>query len=112
MKTKVLNTVMSRQAQSIPRRIGRRDGQTTVEFALIMPFVAVLLLASVEFGWVIENSMTMANAARETARSAALGNATSSIGAEATNMASPLRVNTLTMPYSPTNATTPQPHPP
>jgi Flp pilus assembly protein TadG len=90
----------------VSRQRKRICGQTTVEFALIMPFVSVLLLAAVEFGWVIENSMTLANTARETARTAALGLATPAIGTAATNMASPLKINTLTMTYSSDNGAT------
>jgi Flp pilus assembly protein TadG len=88
------------------RRRGRVGGQSTVEFALVFPMVFLMLMAIVEFGWLIKNTMTMTNAARETARSASLGNVQSVIGTVATNTASPLQLTTFTLSYSTNNGTT------
>ncbi|MDD5262749.1 MAG: pilus assembly protein [Methylacidiphilales bacterium] len=84
----------------------RRKGQAVVEFALIVPLLLTMMLGIVEFGWLIQNEMTLANAAREAARAAALGNTTTYIQTRATTMASPLTISTDTMAYSTDNGTT------
>lgn len=57
----------------------RRKGQALVEFALILPFLIVLIMGIMEFGWLVKNQLTVANATREGARTAALGKSTSEI---------------------------------
>jgi Flp pilus assembly protein TadG len=99
-------TAKCRKALRYVQRKGQICGQVTVEFALIMPLVCVMLLGVVECGWLINNEMTMANAVRETARSAALGNSTSAIGTEATNMTSPMTLVAFTKSYSTDNGST------
>ena len=47
-------------------------GQAIVEFALILPILVFLLVALVQFGLVVEAGTTVADAAREGARSAAV----------------------------------------
>lgn len=77
-------------------RYGRRRGQALVEFALILPFLIVLLLGIMEFGWLTKNQLTLANAVREGARAAALGRTTSEITNTIDN-------DTKTLPGSPDN---------
>ena len=50
----------------------REGGQATVEFALLLPFVLLLLAALVEFGLLIADHNRVAAAAREAARAAAV----------------------------------------
>jgi Flp pilus assembly protein TadG len=62
---------------SSPRRgraSGRRAerGQATVELALVLPFLAVLLLALVQVGLVVRDQLLVVHAAREAARAAAV----------------------------------------
>lgn len=59
----------------------RSRGQSVVEFALIMPIIMILIMACVEFGVLINNHMSIANAAREGARAGALGRPLSEINA-------------------------------
>lgn len=102
----VLTTDKCLKAQLMARRRRRLRAQTTVEFALIMPFVCFMLMAIVEFGWLIKNMMTMTNAVRETARFASLGLSTNDIAKEATNVATPLTLTAVTMQQSSDNGTT------
>jgi Flp pilus assembly protein TadG len=78
--------------------IKRRRGSTIVEFALVVPVLLAMLLGIIEFGWMIKNQLTIANAAREGARAAALGKNTTAINARIQDM-------TATMPGSPGNLT-------
>ncbi|MDE0162637.1 MAG: pilus assembly protein [Acidimicrobiaceae bacterium] len=57
------------------RRPGRgpQSGQATVEFALVMPFFALMLLAVVQVGLLVRARVLVTHAAREAVRSAAVG---------------------------------------
>lgn len=46
------------------------DGQSLVEFALILPLLIMLILGMVEFGWILNGQITLTSAAREGARTA------------------------------------------
>ena len=76
----------------------RRRGSTIVEFALIVPVLLAMLMGIIEFGWLVKNTLTIANAAREGARAAAVGKNTTQIDARIQNM-------TSTLPGSPTSIT-------
>lgn len=82
------NHAVSKQAtaRSRPR------GQALVEFALIVPVLLAMLLGIIEFGWLIKNNLTIANAARDGARAAALGKSTTEIKTRIKNEASPVTV--------------------
>lgn len=43
-------------------------GQSTVEFALVLPILIVLLCGIIDFGWLYSCNITATNAAREAAR--------------------------------------------
>ena len=51
-------------------RISSEHGQTAVEFALVAPFIVVLLLAVIQFGIAFHNYVTITDAARAGARKA------------------------------------------
>lgn len=59
-------------AITVPRRRGSRlrdqAGQATVEMALVLPFLLLLLLGIAEFGRLLSAYLTVQNAAREGAR--------------------------------------------
>jgi len=76
----------------------KRKGQALVEFALVLPFLILLVLGIMEFGWLTKNQLTIDNAAREGARSAALGKPT-------TDIESVIKDQTSTVPYSSTQLT-------
>jgi len=44
------------------------NGQSLVEFALVLPFLLVLILGMIEFGWILNGKITLTSAAREGAR--------------------------------------------
>ncbi len=53
------------------RKILRGEGgQAVVETALVLPFLLLLILGMVEFGWILNGQITITSAAREGARTA------------------------------------------
>jgi Flp pilus assembly protein TadG len=52
--------------------VSREEGQATVEVALLLPVVALLLLAVVQVGLVVRDQVLVTHAAREAARAAAV----------------------------------------
>lgn len=63
-----------------PRRgLCRRRAQTLVEMAFVVPMLLALMIGILEFGWVTKNTMTLASAAREGARAAAVGKTTQQV---------------------------------
>lgn len=74
---------------------GRDRGQSSVEVALLLPFVALLLLAVVQVGLVARDQVLVVHAAREAARAAAVDaadGAASDAAASATDL-SPARLS-------------------
>lgn len=61
------------------RAHGRRGGTSFVELALVLPVLLAILMGVIDFGWLARNTLTVANAAREGARAAALGRTTADI---------------------------------
>ncbi len=57
----------------------RQRGQATVESALLLPFVALLLLAVVQVGLVVRSRVLVTHAAREGVRAAAVGGSDSDV---------------------------------
>lgn len=55
------------------RAKSKSEGQATVEFALILPFLALLLLTAVQVGLLVRTRVLLTHAAREAAREAAVG---------------------------------------
>ncbi len=54
-------------------RVGTRErGAALVEFALVMPFLILLLIGIVEFSWVFAQNLDVRHGAREAARLAAV----------------------------------------
>ncbi|MFQ3671435.1 MAG: TadE family protein [Verrucomicrobiia bacterium] len=83
--------------------LGRR-GQAVVEFALVLPVLLVLLLGIIELSWLAKTYITLANSAREGARTAAVGRATAAVTERTEQAASPLNV-TVTLQVSPDDGT-------
>src|SRR5487761_934595 len=52
-------------------RRGSQRGQAVTEFALVVPLLALVLLSLTELGFMLNNRASMANAARNGARTAA-----------------------------------------
>lgn len=48
----------------------KSDGQSLVEFALILPVLLLLIIGIIEFGWMLNGQITLTNAAREGVRAA------------------------------------------
>ncbi len=79
-----------KQRHRILRKNWRKDdqGAALVEFALVLPLLLLLLLATVEFGYAFRTHQILQNAVREGARFSALpGNEVSSLNPNATEAA-------------------------
>jgi len=48
------------------------NGQSLVEFALVLPLLIMLILGMIEFGWILNGKITLTSAAREGARVAVI----------------------------------------
>lgn len=48
------------------------NGQSLVEFALVLPLLMLLILGMIEFGWILNGKITLTSAAREGARVAVI----------------------------------------
>lgn len=73
---------------------GGDRGQATVELALVLPFVALLLLALIQVGLVVRARIMVTHAAREGARVAAVGGSDSEVR-RAVGVAADLAVHRL-----------------
>lgn len=54
------------------RRVRRRDGASALEFALILPFVLLLLFGIISYGYMLSFRQSLSQAAAEGARAAAV----------------------------------------
>lgn len=54
-------------------------GQALVEFAIVLPVIILLVLGSIEYGWLLYGKITLNSAAREGARVGAVMNTTETI---------------------------------
>lgn len=59
--------------RQITRKFGIENGSSSVEFALILPVLILLLFGIIQFGFVFNNYLAITHAAREGARLAAVG---------------------------------------
>lgn len=48
------------------------DGQSLVEFSLVVPILIALILGMIEFGWILNGKITLTSSAREGARIAVI----------------------------------------
>lgn len=56
--------------------IKNEKGQAIVEFAIVLPVLILLILGSIEYGWLLYGKITLNSAAREGARVGAVMNTT------------------------------------
>ena len=54
------------------KKIKSENGQSVVEFALVIPLLLIIILGILEFGWILNAQITLTSAARESARAAAV----------------------------------------
>ena len=86
-----------RLAAGVGRRAPRQLGQSTVEFALVVPFLALMLLTVVQVGLLVRTRVLVTHAAREAVRSAAVGGGDGEVRSAALAAADldPLRLHVL-----------------
>ena len=70
-------------SQFARRRRRHERGAAAVEFALVMPILLMLVLGIIDFGYLINRSSMVTNAARDGAREASLNGTTATIQAAA-----------------------------
>lgn len=70
--------------------LAKKNGQSIVETALILPIIVIILTGIVDFGLMFNNYLIIANASREGARSAAVGGTDISVSAAIDSLASNL----------------------
>ena len=79
-------------------------GQALVETALVLPLLIILILGIIQFGIIFNNQVAVASAAREGARSAAVGAGNDEINAVVSNALSHSvllqNVNTVITPHN------------
>jgi hypothetical protein len=80
------------------RKIKRR-GATTVEFAMVAPLLIFLLFGIIEFGLMVKDLVGVNQAAREGARSAAIGATPSTLGARIAGAAPTIDTDALNIQY-------------
>lgn len=85
----------------LKKYIKTNRGQALVEFALMMPVLLLLVVGVMEFGLIIHQYMVVAEAAREGARSAAVGSSDATVTSIATTAASQIPAGQLTITISP-----------
>ncbi len=78
------------------RRAGADGGQSTVEFALVLPLVILVLLLVVQVGLVVRDQVLVVHAAREAVRAASVGDSPDLVRAAAAD-AGPLDPDRLTV---------------
>jgi len=83
--------------------IRNNRGQALVEFALMLPVLMLLIIGMMEFGLIINQYMVVTEAAREGARSAAVGNSNTTIISVTKIAASQIDTSQLTITISPTD---------
>lgn len=80
------------------RTTGRR-GVTTVELAMVAPLLIFLLFGIIEFGLMVKNLVGVNQAAREGARSAAVGATPATLTARIGGAAPTINTNNLSLTY-------------
>ena len=83
----------------------RREGQAVVEFALVLPVLILIIVGIIEFGLLMNNYLVVTYAAREGARSAALGGTLTTVTTTAKTAASTIDHGSLTVTMSPATPT-------
>jgi Flp pilus assembly protein TadG len=106
---------MTIQGRRSRRNRARRSGATIVEFALLVPVLLAILLGILESGWMVKNYLTLANATRDGARGAAVGQSTTATQTRIQNLAQPLSLvspnGSIVYEYSTDNGSTYVPWP-
>lgn len=83
-RSKLARGPRARAFHSSRARKRRREGAAAVEFALVLPFLVILLLGLIDFGHLFFSVNTITNAAREAARRAAVQPSAATAAQEAT----------------------------
>lgn len=86
------------------RSIKNQKGQSLVEFAMILPFLLLLIMGIVQFGMLLNSYLGLQNAAREGARTGIVGSTNTEIQNSIIATSPTLDVNNLTINITPSEA--------
>jgi len=75
----------------------KEDGQSVVEFALVLPILLMVVLGIMEFGWLFYGNIVMTSAAREGARVAVVGGTPTQIETAVKNHTDNAGINNVTV---------------
>lgn len=73
----------------------REDGQSALEFALILPILLIVVCGIIDFGWLLYNQLAVSNTARESARFAVVNASTTTGPALITAKANAIAPDTI-----------------
>lgn len=82
-----------------------KKGQSLVETALVLPILLLILTGIIDFGIMFNNYLLIGNAAREGARSAAIGSTDAQISSKVNEVASLLDSTKLSVEITPDGVT-------
>ncbi|MCX7708849.1 MAG: pilus assembly protein [Clostridia bacterium] len=80
------------------------NGQSTVEAAMILPLVILILTGIIDFGLLFNNYLVIANASREGVRLASVGSADSVINSSILNMTTTLNQSKMQVTIAPSQS--------
>lgn len=89
----------------VQKSLKKREGQSLVETALVMPILILLFTVIIDFGLLFNNYLMVSNASREGARSAAIGNTDALVNTTVSNVAASLDPTRLTVTITPDETT-------
>ncbi|MBI2914852.1 MAG: pilus assembly protein [Firmicutes bacterium] len=91
--------------RSFTRRFSDKSGQASVEFALVLSVLVLVLMGTLELGRVAHAYLTVSHASREAARAAALGKTDEEVASVARSAAPSLDPVRLSVTVSPSFTT-------
>lgn len=83
------------------RILKNQDGQSVVEFAIILPVLLLIIMGIVQFGMLIGSYLTLENAAREAARAGIIGSTNAEVRLVITSTSPNLEPGKLTIAIAP-----------
>lgn len=85
----------------IKKKLMRKEGQSLIEFAIVLPFLLLFLMSIFEFGFMFSSYLTITNGAREGGRLASLGGSFSSVETKVESVSPTLDISKMTVTMDP-----------
>lgn len=87
------------------KKINNENGQSMVEFALIMPILLLIIVGIIEFGFMFSGFLALTNASREAVRNISLGGNDASATQRAKESSMNLDPDQMVVVINPSNST-------